>query len=439
MLPREEWQASQGVPSRSSGVHVEDHEAALAQDLLDSIFRVATELVRGERASLMLRDDAESDFVISRAVGLAEDVRRQVRVRIGEGIAGRVAAERKPLLAASGTEVPTPRGAYKTRSFVSVPIVVNDVARGVLNVADPVGEKDFSSDDLATLETLAGHIAACLMKQDQEDALKLLAETDPLTWLFNRRHFDRRLAAEADRARRSDHLLALLMVDVDGFKKINDRYGHHAGDQVLRAVANAIREAVRVYDVPTRYGGDEFGIILPDADTESAARVGRRILEKLAKAALPEELAATGQHVTLSIGTSTFPRPATEINALVETADAAMYDAKAAGGNGIRVWEHSLAVGPRGALRSAASPVEHVPYLADPSRLATAALQALVPSALLSEWNAVVVGHEGEVLTVALPQPSAPAVEAISQATGLAVYPVYATAANLEATRRRLP
>ncbi len=417
---------------------MEDQGVALAQDVLDSIFRVATELVRGERASLMLRDDAESDFVISRAVGLTEDVRRQVRVRLGEGIAGRVAAEKRPVLAASDSQIASPRGVYKTRSFVSVPIVVNDVARGVLSVADPVDQREFSADQLATLETLAGHIAACLKKQDQEDALKLLAETDPLTMLFNRRHLDSRLAAEADRARRSDHLLALLMVDVDGFKLLNDRFGHRAGDQVLRAVAHAIREAVRVYDVPTRYGGDEFAIVLPDADSESAARVGRRILEKLANVQLPDELAAAGQKVSLSIGASTFPRPATEISALVETADAAMYDAKAAGGNGIRVWEHSLAVGPRGALRASHSPAEHVPHLADPSRLGTPELQRLVPAELLSEWNGVVVGHEGHVLTVALPQPSAPAVEAISQATGLAVYPVYSNAADLEATRRRL-
>lgn len=416
---------------------MEDQGERLAQDLLDSIFRVATELVRGERASLMLRDDENSDFVISRAVGLAEDIRQQVRVRVGQGIAGRVAAEKRPLLAASGSGVATTGGAYKTRSFVSVPIVVGDVARGVLNVADPVDDRDFSAADLATLEMLAGHIATCLVKQDQEEALKLLAETDPLTWLFNRRHFDRRLAGEADRARRADHLLALLMVDVDEFKRTNDRYGHHVGDQVLRAVAGAIREAVRVYDVPTRYGGDEFGIILPDADSETAARVGRRILQKLAKAALPGPVTESGGTISLSIGIGTFPRPATTTAALLEIADAAMYDVKAVGG-GIRVWEHSLAEGPRGAMRAAHSPVDHVPYLADPSRLATRELQRIVPAALRSEWNVVVVGREGQVITVALPQPSAAAVEAISKAVGLAVYPVYSNAADLDATRRRL-
>lgn len=415
---------------------MEDRGERLAQDLLDSIFRVATELVRGERASLMLRDDESSDFVISRAVGLAEDVKSRVRVRVGEGIAGKVAAEKRAVLAGGGAPTGSER-TYRTGSFLSVPIVVNDVTRGVLNVADPVGDRDFGTADLATLEMLAGHIAACLQQKDQENALKLLAETDPLTWLFNRRHFDRRLAAEADRARRSEHLLALLMVDVDGFKRINDRYGHGVGDQVLRTVAGAIREAVRVYDVPTRYGGDEFGIILPEADTESAARVGRRILEKLETAAMPGELVAAGERVRLSIGVGTFPRPATEPAALIEIADSAMYDAKAAGG-GIRVWEHSLAVGPRGALRSSHSPVEHVPYLADPSRLATALLQGSVPPEILEEHNAVVVGHEGQVITVALPQPNANAVEAISQASGLAVYPVYSSPSDLEATRRRL-
>ena len=114
-----------------------------------------------------------------------------------------------------------------------------------------------------------------------------------------------------------------------------------------------------------------------------------------------------------------------------------MYRAKEAGG-GIRVWEHSFAEGPRGSMRPAHSPVEHVPYLADPSRLATRELQEHLPNPLRQEWNAVVVGLEGQVLTVAIGQPNAAAVEALSKASGLAVYPVYSNAADLEAPRRRL-
>jgi diguanylate cyclase (GGDEF)-like protein len=411
-----------------------------AQDLLDSIFRVATELVRGERASLLLKDDVTSDFVIARAVGLAEEVQRHVRVRSGEGIAGQVLASKRPMLVRGEEDMPDqPRGGhYRSASFVSVPVIVDNESRGVLNVADPTDGRPFGQADLQTLEILAGHIGACLVQQEQGEALQRLAETDPLTWLFNRRHFDKRLEAETNRAMRAENLLALLMIDVDKFKAINDRFGHHVGDQVLKAVAAAIKQAVRLYDVPTRYGGDEFAIILPEADTEVASRVARRILEKADAASIPGELRDAGMRIELSIGVATFPRPLTDATALVEASDTAMYRAKQAGG-GVRVWEHSFAEGPRGALRAGARVAyPPAPYLADPARLATRELQELIPASLAHDWNAVVVGRDGHVLTVAIPQPNPAAVDALSQATGLAIYPVFSNATDLEATRRRL-
>jgi diguanylate cyclase (GGDEF)-like protein len=418
---------------------VENDVQQRAEDLLDSIFRVATELVRGERASLLLREDNSSDFVIARALGLAEDVKRQVRVKPGQGVAGLVAASRRPLLVRDAAQAPrgTSEGSYRSASFVSVPIFVDDEPRGVLNVTDRDDGRPFEQTDLETLELVASHIGAVLVQKEQGEALQRLAETDPLTWLFNRRHFDRRLDAETSRAIRAEHLLALLMIDVDRFKHYNDHYGHRVGDQVLKAVASAIKQAVRLYDVPTRYGGDEFAVILPDADTEAATRVARRILEKTAQAALPAELAAEHEQLGLSIGVATFPRPAIDAPGLVEAADAAMYRAKQSGG-GIRVWEHSLGDGPRGAMRASAVNLPPAPYLADPSRLATAELQQFLPNGLASEFNALVVGRDGQVLTVALPQPNPGAVDAISQATGFAVYPVYSNSADLEATRRRL-
>jgi diguanylate cyclase (GGDEF)-like protein len=419
---------------------VDSQSQRRAEDLLDSIFRVATELVRGERASLLLREDNSTDFVIARAVGLADDVMRQVRVKQGQGVVGLVAQSKRPLLVrdVSSAPIQSGEGSYRSDSFVSVPIVVGDDSRGVLSVTDRMDGRPFDETDLETLELLAGHIGAVLLMQEQGEALQRLAETDPLTWLFNRRHFDRRLEAETNRALRAEHLLALLMLDVDRFKLYNDRYGHAVGDEVLKAVAAAIKQAVRMYDVPTRYGGDEFAIILPDADTESATRVAARILEKAAEAVLPPELTAARERLQLSIGIATFPRPAGDAAALVESADSAMYRAKQSGG-GIRVWEHSLGEGPRGAIRSRGGlSLPAAPYLADPARLATADLQKHLPHALASEWNAVVVGHEGQVLTVALPQPNPAAVDSISKATGYAVYPVFSNPADLEATRRRL-
>ncbi|HUQ17308.1 MAG TPA: diguanylate cyclase [Candidatus Saccharimonadales bacterium] len=411
--------------------------AGLAQDLLDSVFNLATELVHGERASLMLRDDASSDFVIAHAVGLADDVRRAVRVREGEGISGGVAASKRSLLVRGAAGPATERdGRYRTASYLSVPILVDNESRGVLNVADRTDGLPFEMNDLETLELLAGHIGACLLQQEQGEAMARLAETDPLTWLFNRRHFDRRLEAESNRALRADHLLALLMIDIDRFKSINNRFGHQTGDQVLRAVATGIKQAVRLYDVPTRYGGDEFAVILPEADTEAASRVARRALEKIAAQALPPEMAAEGHTISVSIGVATFPRPLADAHSLLEAADAAMYRAKEAGG-GVRVWEHAFAGGQHQQIRAARTAMP-APYLADPAHLATAELQAHLPAGVAAEWNVLVVGREGHVLTVALPDESTAAVDAISKASGFAIYPVYSSATDLEATRRRL-
>jgi diguanylate cyclase (GGDEF)-like protein len=385
----------------------------------------------------MVRDDATTDWVIARAFGIADEVKTQVRIRQGEGVVGSVALSKRSLLVRTGEarEGAQP-GRYRTTSFMSVPILVDDESRGVLNVADPLDGRSFGEDDLVTLELLASHIGACLLQREQGEAMQRLAETDPVTWLFNRRHFDRRLEAELNRALRAEHLLALLMIDVDQMKSINDRFGHRAGDAALRAVASGIRQAVRVYDVPTRWGGDEFAIILPEADSEVASRVARRVLEKTAAQVLPPGLVSAGRRISLSIGVATFPRPAGDSAALVEFADTAMYKAKEAGG-GVRVWEHSFAEGPRGSLRSR-STTPPAPYLAEPARLASAALQTHLPSALANDWNAVVVGKEGQVLTVALPMPNSAAVDAISLASGFAVYPVYSNPLDLEAIRRRL-
>src|SRR5260221_13278077 len=99
------------------------------------------------------------------------------------------------------------------------------------------------------------------------------------------------------------------MIDVDKFKTINDRFGHRVGDAVLKAVAIGIKQAVRVYDVPTRYGGDEVAIILPESDSQVASPVARPVLVKIAAQALPVDLPQTGMTNGLSIRLATFPRP----------------------------------------------------------------------------------------------------------------------------------
>ena len=279
-----------------------------ASDPLESIFNAATALVRGERASLLLREEQnDSQFSIAMAVGIAEDVLRAARVREGEGVAGIVAATKRPLLVRERRDAPVPlRDHYRTESFVSVPILVADRAQGVLNVTDRADGQPFDTNDLETLEVLARHIATCLVQRRRDAQLIELAETDALTRLFNRRHFDRRLDAEFRRAQRTGEPLALLVMDIDSFKQINDRLGHRAGDELLRVVADAVRRSLRTYDVPVRYGGDEFAVILPSADDVAATRVAERVLGAVANA-IPKEALVSVPGVGLSIGVGTMP------------------------------------------------------------------------------------------------------------------------------------
>ena len=405
-----------------------------AQDLLESIFKVATALVRGERASLLLREERnDAQFIIAMAIGIADDVRAAARVREGEGVAGIVAATRRPLLVRHREDSPLPmRDVYRSDSFVSVPIVVADRAQGVLNVTDRADGQPFDTTDLETLEVLAGHIATCLVQRRRDEQLVELAETDGLTRLFNRRHFDRRLDGEFRRAQRTGEPLALLVMDVNAFKQINDHLGHRVGDEVLRLVADAMRRSLRTYDIPVRYGGDEFAVILPSADPGAATRVAERILGAVANA-IPKEVLLSVSTVGLSIGVGTMP-PAVDARALIDQADGAMYEAKGLGG-GVAVWHDRTPATPSHARRGRALPA---PYLVDPGRLARADLQSLVPEALAEEWNVLVIGREGNVLTIVMPEPSNATTEAVSAATGFAIYPVYGAAEEIETARQML-
>lgn len=406
-----------------------------ASDLLGSIFDVATEIVGGERASLLLRRAGSDDFFIARARGLAEDIVRVTRIREGEGVAGQVAASKRPLLVRE-RQAPQPTrepARYRSDSFVSVPIVVGDRTQAVLNVADPADGRPFEESDLETLELLGTHIATCLLRQRLDEELRDLAEIDGLTHLFNRRHFDRRLEAELSRARRMGDPLSVLMLNVNSLTRVNERLGRAVGDDVLRSVAASMRRSLRVYDVPIRYGGDQFAIILPSADSATARLVGDRVVGAVAAFAISTSIVAAVPDVGLSVGVATAP-PAADAQSLVQRAQAAMEDARERGG-GVSLWDPARG-GDARAQRRPSLDAMPAPYLKDPARLAKPELQKLIPAALAEEWNVLVIGREGQVITIAMPEPSPAATEALSSATGFAVYPVYSAPAEIERARR---
>lgn len=182
-------------------------------------------------------------------------------------------------------------------------------------------------------------------KQAEEELLRLhreleaLSTSDPLTGIANRRLFDQRLALEWSDARRTGRPLSLLLLDVDRFKQYNDRYGHLAGDECLRAVAQVLAAAARrPRDVAARLGGDEFAVLLPDADEAAAMVIARECAEGIARLRLPQGVGGAGDVPSASIGVATSgvdgrgsPR------ALVETADNRLYAAKRRGHGRIEV------------------------------------------------------------------------------------------------------
>lgn len=163
--------------------------------------------------------------------------------------------------------------------------------------------------------------------------LAQLAVTDGLTGLYNHRHFHERLALEIERSGRNGLPLALFMIDVDHFKKYNDRHGHPAGDEVLRQVARLLADGRRVNDFCARYGGEEFAIVLVDTPKLTAAQVAEKLRQRILEHPFPNESSQPGGQLTVSIGVAAFPDDAGDAEALVRCADAALYRAKAAGRN----------------------------------------------------------------------------------------------------------
>ncbi|MGA0611154.1 diguanylate cyclase [Caldimonas sp. KR1-144] len=177
--------------------------------------------------------------------------------------------------------------------------------------------------------------------------LQRLSMMDGLTGLSNRRHFNAYLEAEWLRAAREQDPLSLLMVDIDDFKAYNDNYGHLAGDEVLKRVAEVMRaHAKRPADLAARFGGEEFAMILPLTPAEGAQQQAQSLCEAIAALQLPHRGATTGPFVSVSIGcATTVPRRAELSSSLIDSADFALYDAKHRGKNRVSVRDRAASGG----------------------------------------------------------------------------------------------
>lgn len=295
------------------------------------------EVAKAEQASLALFEEREGYAQIAATRGYLAELVSDVRVKAGEGLMGGVVSSHQPKIVADVSAEPLVtrrRIRYRTPSCLLVPLVAGDRLLGILNLADRTDGRAFGQSDLvklkpfvgpATLALLAGRLA-----RDKADLAKLVV-TDPLTGLFNRRHFTGRLEEEIGRAVREASSLTVLTVDVDLFKVVNDRFGHAAGDAVLRAVSVVIRRSIRFFDICARMGGDEFVVALRGTE-ENALLTAERLRGRVAGWRPTEELPAE-MKVTVSIGLASLRRDAPDAKDLLARADRALYAAKLAGRN----------------------------------------------------------------------------------------------------------
>ncbi|MCU0483507.1 MAG: diguanylate cyclase, partial [Chloroflexi bacterium] len=212
------------------------------------------------------------------------------------------------------------------RSLAMIPLVAKGVTIGLVEVMSR-GLFAFDAHRSALARTMANEAAMALGNAQLYETARALADRDPLSGFYNHRAFHERLGEEIVRARRSRRPVSLLMVDLDDFKLVNDTFGHQYGDRVLAWVAEQIRSTLRASDVPARYGGDEFAVVLPETDRAEACQAAERILEVFRLRAFRD--ASHGPvPIGASIGVAAFPADGESPRALVGAADRACYRAK---------------------------------------------------------------------------------------------------------------
>jgi len=312
--------------------------------LYESIVEVSSKLMDAERASLMLPEEEHQELMITAARGINKWIAKNIRVKIGEGVAGRVYQDGTPLMVA---DIETSLAAakkpnYRTGSFVSIPLKIGDEAIGVLNLADKISGEVFSEDDMTFLRYFASYASLAIkgsLYYRKSEEMRTLSITDGLTGLFNRRYFNDRLYEELERGIRYDYVFSLAIFDLDDFKLFNDTEGHLAGDEVLKAVSEISKESLRSIDIISRFGGEEFAVIMPQTDKDEALLVAERVRTNIRDLMPGRWKAYPRERITVSIGLATFPADGKDAVSLIRNVDKALYKAKLTGKDRVVSWE----------------------------------------------------------------------------------------------------
>jgi diguanylate cyclase (GGDEF)-like protein/PAS domain S-box-containing protein len=304
-------------------------------ELLDSVLDTVLMVMGVEVGGIFLLDKKTNKLLLRAHRGMSPEFARRVQVvSIGDGFIGQVAKSGKPIWAEDISADSKPLWMRKMgdgiQSFAAVPIMAKEKILAVMGVGSRKYRK--SPDwEMLMLDTIANQIGMAIENaQLYEHALEL-AFTDGLTGLYNRRYIMDQIERELIRAQRSKVPLSLIMVDLDGLKAINDRFGHHEGDGFLKEVAGIVKVNTRASDVAVRWGGDEFMLLAPGTDSRSASKIAERIRAQVERHKIQLEGDEVG--ITISAGIVSYPTHASAVEELLKKADEAMYNAKRGGKN----------------------------------------------------------------------------------------------------------
>jgi len=318
-------------------------------EVLQTIMEKISNFFRPDTWSLLMVDDESGELYFEIAIGEGSEALRHVRLKKGEGIAGWVASRGEllvvPNVAADVRFAPRldELTKFQTRSVVCVPIRGREKVLGVIELINYVAELRLSEDDLFRLQALADYAAIAIENARYVQRIHELTITDDCTKLYNSRHLHSILEAEVYRSTRYQYEFSLIFIDLDYFKRVNDRYGHLVGSKLLSELGQLIKIHLRLIDFGFRYGGDEFVILLPQTPKRNAINVARRLHQLIAKHSF---LASDGLNIrlTASLGIASFPDDAQNKEDLIRLADQAMYMVKDNARNNIAVANQGLLV-----------------------------------------------------------------------------------------------
>ena len=326
-----------------------------AQAIWNVIVERMAQAVDARMAALAVPDSSERHLQIVSTFGYPLELVEHLRIDPGVGVVGSVFQSGRALYVSGRDAMPAGhrrRPRYATESFIAVPVGPAHEPLGVVCVTDRRDGRPFTRDDVSALRAMVAPAALALGRERalvQAENYAHAAAIDPLSGAFNRRYFHSRLDEELQRSRRHRLSLTLLMIDIDDFKAINDSFGHLAGDTVIRDIAEILRRSVRIFDVCSRFGGEEFAIIMPGSIAESAARVAGRIRERI-ETYQPFDRTLDALRVTASVGLaeSSVGMSGRE---LIARADYALYCAKRDGKNRVRTLGPDEPISPSGSKK----------------------------------------------------------------------------------------